>query len=76
MTERVIAAMEFGKRLCEVLGIPVEEYGVRDIIIEIPYDGAVSIIVERYVRRDEAEWVLAELKRFELAPIGKGNDAE
>ena len=62
MASRIVNNYDFGKRLCEVLGLDSSK--TKDVIITCMVDEPVMVYTTQYLMEDSVEDLLAELKKI------------
>ena len=60
----VMSGFTFGKEFLDAIGVSLTL--VRDVKLHIPVDGAVTLLIEKYVSNEEAEKMKLLLETYEF----------
>ena len=60
----VVSGFQLGREICATLGVSTEE--VSSININIPADGAVEVVITRYVGSKEVDKLIEVISKYEL----------
>ena len=59
-----MSGWNFGKEFCDAIGLDTK--GIADIALHIPVDGAVVLMIKRYVQEEESQAMKQYMEKYEL----------